>query len=148
MFIVDGELVRLVSAVSASSGLLVSLLRMSASLSPPESIFIGRVWAFGRLCSESMGEPLLLPNFAALSGGEEPGVVVEIPLSGGDVDKANPMAASAPPLLLRFLLRLEFGLVCIRECLVNSSERENFFEHPGKEQLWGFSPVWVRMWRV
>lgn len=43
MFIVDGELVRLVSAVSASSGLLVGLLRVSASLSPPESIFIGSV---------------------------------------------------------------------------------------------------------
>lgn len=38
--------------------------------------------------------------------------------------------------------------LCIRECLVSSSERENRFSHPGKEQRKGFSPVCVRIWRV
>lgn len=41
--------------------------------------------------------------------------------------------------------RFEFTLLCILECRVSSSDRENFLLHPGKVQAWGFSPVWVRM---
>lgn len=42
----------------------------------------------------------------------------------------------------------EWSLVWMRECLVNSSDRENLFSQPGKVQANGFSPVCVRMWRV
>ena len=40
------------------------------------------------------------------------------------------------------------SLLCILEWRVNSSEREKRFSHPRKVQANGFSPVWVRMWRV
>lgn len=43
------------------------------------------------------------------------------------------------------LPRLEFGLLCILECRVNSSDLENFLLQPGKLQACGFSPVCVLM---
>lgn len=48
----------------------------------------------------------------------------------------------------KFLFRREFGLVCILRWRVSSSSREKRLLHPGKEHKWGFSPVWVLMWRV
>ena len=45
--------------------------------------------------------------------------------------------------LLLFLL--EFGLLCMRECLVNSSDRLKRLVQPGNWQMCGFSPVWVRI---
>lgn len=39
----------------------------------------------------------------------------------------------------------EFGLLCILEWRVSSSERENRLLQPGNWQACGFSPVWVRM---
>jgi hypothetical protein len=39
--------------------------------------------------------------------------------------------------------RLELGLLCILECRVNSSDRENFLLHPGNWHACGFSPVCV-----
>lgn len=36
----------------------------------------------------------------------------------------------------------------MREWRVSSSEREKRFSQAGKVQTNGFSPVWVRMWRV
>jgi len=53
-----------------------------------------------------------------------------------------------PPTLDKFLLRREFGLVWMRECLVSSSDREKRLLQPGNEHECGFSPVCVRMWRV
>lgn len=44
------------------------------------------------------------------------------------------------PLFLRTV-----GFVWILMCLVNSSERENLFVHPGNVHLCGFSPVCVLM---
>lgn len=43
------------------------------------------------------------------------------------------------------LPRLELGLLCILECRVSSSDRENFLLHPGNWQACGFSPVCVLM---
>ena len=96
--------------------------------------------ALGELNSESLGLALrFLPNVCS-SGGDEP-MVIFIPFSA--------FAAPSSPLpelvLLKFLFLREFGFVWILECLVSSSERENFLKHPGKEQLWGFSPVCVLM---
>lgn len=64
---------------------------------------------------------------------------------GGEVAEEDGLADSGWSFLERFLLRLELGLVWIREWRVNSSDRLNFLKHPGNEQEWGFSPVWVRM---
>ena len=47
-------------------------------------------------------------------------------------------------MLCVLLLLLEFGLLCILECLVNSSDRLKRFVQPGNWQLCGFSPVCVR----
>ena len=60
----------------------------------------------------------------------------------GSIIPAATAAAAAACCLLP--LR-ELGLLWMRECLVSSSERLKRFEHPGKVQAWGFSPVWVRM---
>ncbi|KAH3661257.1 hypothetical protein OGAPHI_006664 [Ogataea philodendri] len=46
--------------------------------------------------------------------------------------------------LWRFF-RLEFGFLCILECLVSSSDLENLLKQPGKLHWWGFSPVCVLM---
>ena len=35
--------------------------------------------------------------------------------------------------------------VCFLRCLVSSSDRANLQSHSGHEQLYGFSPVWVRL---
>lgn len=60
-------------------------------------------------------------------------------------------AAAARTLLAVFWFlrsRRLLGEVWIRTCRVNSSDREKRFSHPGNVHWWGFSPVWVRMWRV
>src|SRR6201996_7906893 len=44
--------------------------------------------------------------------------------------------------------RRELGLLWMRRWGVSPSEGLKRFEHPGWVQAWGFSPVWVRMWRV
>jgi hypothetical protein len=55
-------------------------------------------------------------------------------------------AATAATVAACCLLPLrELGLLWIRECLVSSSDRLKRFEHPGKVQACGFSPVWVRI---
>lgn len=93
---------------------------------------------------ETLGEPML-----------ELGAEREMDLAGGgimwamELGSIMPAAAAAAAAAACCLLPLrELGLLCIRECLVSSSERLKRFEHPGKVQAWGFSPVCVRMWRV
>lgn len=54
-------------------------------------------------------------------------------------------SSSSSSFAFKFLFRLRFGFRCILEWRVSSSERLNFLKHPGNEQLWGFSPVWVRI---
>lgn len=66
---------------------------------------------------------------------------------GSMASGAKPWAASCWCCWER-LPRLEFVLVCIRECLVSSSDRENRLEQPRKVHACGFSPVCVRRWRV
>lgn len=73
-------------------------------------------------------------------------------LWGADIDMACSWAYDATAAALLWfnvlLFRLEFGLLCILECLVSSSDLENFFEQPGYWHACGFSPVCVRMCRV
>ena len=45
-----------------------------------------------------------------------------------------PAATAAAAAACCLLPRRELGLLCIRECLVSSSERLKRFEHPGKVQ--------------
>jgi hypothetical protein len=52
-------------------------------------------------------------------------------------------AAAAAAAAACLLPRREFGLLCILECLVSSSDLLKRFEQPGKVQACGFSPVWV-----
>lgn len=56
--------------------------------------------------------------------------------------------SSEPADLDKFLFRRLLGLVWMREWRVSSSRREKRLLQPGKEQEWGFSPVWVRICRV
>lgn len=74
-----------------------------------------------------MGDPTL-----------EAGADCEMALGGGGIRDAVKallsmvgIAAPAEATCCDLLLRLEFGLLCILECLVNSSDRLNRFVHPG-----------------
>lgn len=60
------------------------------------------------------------------------------------------LSSSKPCSVRAFDLGFELSplALCMRECRVSSSERENRFSHPGYEHRKGFSPVCVRMCRV
>lgn len=91
-----------------------------------------------------MGDPRLELGAEREMGFEGGGIMCAIP--GDSIMPAATAAAVAAWCCL--LPRRELGLLCIREWRVSSSERLKRFEHPGKVQAWGFSPVWVRIWRV
>lgn len=60
----------------------------------------------------------------------------------------KPAMVAAAATCWALLLRLELGLLCIRECLVSSSDRLNRLLQPGNWHACGFSPVCVRICRV
>ena len=93
---------------------------------------------------ETLGDPRLELGAEREMGFEGGGIICAIEGSWAMM----PAAAAAAAATCCLLPRLEFGLLCILECLVSSSDRLKRFEHPGNEQACGFSPVWVRMWRV
>ncbi len=82
-------------------------------------------------------------DFEPIFGGG--GIIADGVIAFGDVLDSNGGATATTALPLFLLLLREFGLLCILECLVSSSDLLNRFEQPGKLQACGFSPVCVRI---
>jgi len=76
-----------------------------------------------------LGDPIFELGAEREIGFEGGGIICAIPAPGSIIPAAAAAAAAAAACCL--LPRLEFGLLCIRECLVSSSERLKRFEHPG-----------------
>lgn len=79
---------------------------------------------------ETLGDPILELGAEREIGFEGGGIMCVIEGSC----PMRPAATAAAVATCCLLPLLELGLLCIRECLVSSSDRLKRFEHPGNEQ--------------
>jgi hypothetical protein len=81
---------------------------------------------------DTFGDPMLELGAEREMGFDGGGIMW--PMDAFEWSSMPAAAAAAAAAACCLLPRRELGLLCIRECLVSSSDRLKRFEHPGKVQ--------------